>query len=105
MRQFNNKFPFIIIFLTLLFISSCRKDEQIFVSKPTEYYGSQVANDWVDMFRTLTKKTAGYTPPVASRAFGYAGVTLYETVVPGMPLYQSLTTQLTQMPAIAAPDL
>ena len=105
MRHLNTKLPFIIFLLTLLFISSCRKDEQIFVSKPTEYYGAQVANDWVDMFRNLTKKTAGYTPPVASRAFGYVGVTIYETVVPGMPQYQSLATQLTQMPAIASPDL
>jgi hypothetical protein len=34
------------------------------------------------------------TPPVAARAFGYAGVALYEAVVPGMHGYQSLAGQL-----------
>jgi hypothetical protein len=40
------------------------------------------------------KETLGFSPPVASRAFGYAGVTLYEVLVPGMPGYRSLARQL-----------
>jgi PAP2 superfamily len=94
-----------IFLLFLVTITACRKDEALFTSKPTELYSAKVANDWADMMRTLTKKTAGFTPPVASRAFGYMGVTLYETVVPGMPNYQSLTGQLTDMPQLASPDL
>jgi hypothetical protein len=38
----------------------------------------------------LVQKTPGYSPPVASQAFGYAGVTLYEAVVPGMEGWRSL---------------
>jgi hypothetical protein len=86
--------PFLILFLVGLNFIACRKDEPIFISKPTELYDGTVATDWFEMFRTLTKKTAGFTPPVAARAFGYAGVTLYETVMPGMPQYQSLASQL-----------
>jgi PAP2 superfamily len=91
--------------LLLLTIVSCRKEDQLFLSKPTEFFDAQVANDWADMFRLLTKKTAGYTPPVASRTFGYMGVALYETVVVGMPQYESLASQLAQFPSIVQPDL
>jgi hypothetical protein len=91
--------------LFLLTFIACRKDEGLFVSKPAELYEAKVANDWSNMMRALTKKTPGFTPPVASRAFGYMGITLYETVVPGMPNHQSLVGQLTDMPQIGSPDL
>ncbi len=89
----------------LLTIVSCRKEEQLFISKPTEFYEAKVATEWAEMYRLLTKKTAGYTPPVASRAFGYMGIALYETAVIGMPQYQSLAVQLAQFPVIAQPDV
>ena len=105
MRKFQ-LIPFLLIFvLILVSVSSCRKDEPLYISLPTEVQDAQVAHDWFDKFRYLTKNCAGFTPPVASRAFGYAGVTLYETVVPGMSQYQSLQGQLQDMPKIAAPDL
>lgn len=95
--------PSALFLLVLLTIVSCRKDEQLFISKPTEYHSAEVAHLWMDMLRELTKKTPGFTPPVAARAFGYAGVALYETVVPGMPQFQSLKTQLAQMPDVSKP--
>jgi hypothetical protein len=98
-----NSLAFTLLILALT-ITSCRKDEALFVSTPTEFLDAQVAHDWNDMFRSLTKKTTGFTPPVASRALGYAGVTLYETVVPGMPNFQSLQGQLTQMPEMPKTD-
>jgi PAP2 superfamily len=59
---------------------------------------------WFNTFRTLTKKCPGFTPPVAARAFGYAGLTLYETVVYGLPNNQSLQNQLSTGLKINAPD-
>lgn len=96
---------FLIFVLIAVSITSCRKDEPLYTSLPTEVQDAQIAHDWFDKFRFLTKNCAGFTPPVASRAFGYAGVTLYETVVPGMLQYQSLQGQLQDMPKITAPDL
>ena len=105
MRKFQ-LISFLLFFaLTSIFISSCRKDEPLYISLPTEVQDAQIAHDWFDKFRYLTKNCAGFTPPVASRAFGYAGVSLYEAVVPGMPQYQSLQGQLQNMPKITAPDL
>lgn len=42
----------------------------------------------------MIKQTPGFSPPVASRAIGYSGITLYESVVSGMPEYRSLDGQL-----------
>jgi hypothetical protein len=104
MKKLIYNFLAFTLLILALTITSCRKDEALFVSTPTEFLDAQVANDWNDMFRSLTKKTTGFTPPVASRAFGYAGVILYETVVPGMPNFQSLQGQLTQMPEMPKTD-
>jgi PAP2 superfamily len=104
MKKFTLKSLGILFLALTLTVVSCRKDEELFTSKPSELYNAKVANDWFDMLRTLTSKTAGFTPPVASRAFGYAGIALYETVVPGMPRYESLAGQLTQMPAMTTPE-
>ncbi len=42
----------------------------------------------------FSKRTAGFTPPVQARAFGYMGLALYESVVGGMPANQSVASQL-----------
>jgi hypothetical protein len=105
MRKFSLSLFKAVIACTVLMFAACRKDEALYLSKPTELYDAKVANDWSDMMRVLTQKTAGFTPPVASRAFAFMGVTLYETVVPGMPNHQTLAGQLTDMPKMASPDL
>ncbi len=105
MRKRELILSLLVFILISVSVTSCMKDEPLYTSLPTEVQDAQVAHDWFDMFRYLTKNGAGFTPPVASRAFGYAGVTLYEAVVPGMSQYQSLQGQLQDMPKIAAPDL
>jgi hypothetical protein len=42
----------------------------------------------------FSKLTAGFTPPVQGRAFGYMGLALYESVIGGMPDHQSVASQL-----------
>jgi hypothetical protein len=53
-------------------------------------FDARVATSWMDLVRTLIRTTPGYTPPVASRALGYIGLTLYEAVVRGSRRYRSL---------------
>ncbi len=60
-------------------------------------HDAAVATAWFDLYRTLVQETPGFSPPVAARAFGYAGVTLYESVVPGMPGYRSLAGHLSDL--------
>jgi hypothetical protein len=59
----------------------------------TSASSSFVATEWCDLLYTAIR-TEALSPPVASRLIGYAGVTLYESVVPGMPGNRSLGRQL-----------
>ena len=71
---------------------------------PASQFSAEVAVAWFKLQLKLAKETPGFSPPVASRAFGYAGVTLYEAIVSGMPTHQSLAGQLnglTAMPQLA----
>src|SRR3972149_1046054 len=72
-------------------------------STPTVQYEASVATAWFDLYLNLVQNTQGFTPPVASRAFGYAGITLYEAVAPGMPESQSLAGQLNGLAPLPQP--
>jgi hypothetical protein len=61
---------------------------------PVERFDADVPTAWFDLALRLITTTGGFSPPVASRALGYAGIALYEAVVPGMPEFQSLEAQL-----------
>lgn len=63
-----------------------------------------VATAWSDLLLELVRLSPGFTPPVAARAMGYLGVTLWEAVAPGTPGAQSLHGQLNAMPALPQPE-
>ena len=64
--------------------------------KQTKTYSSDVAIKWMNMQLRVMSTTA--LPNVAfTRAYAYSGIALYESVVPGMPAYQSLAGQLTDL--------
>jgi hypothetical protein len=73
--------------------------------KQTKEYSSDVAQKWLDMqvrnFRLPAGPNIGLN---GHRYFGYAAIALYESVVPGMPAYQSLAGQLTDMPAMPSTE-
>ena len=75
-------------------------------AKPTGAYSSAVATEWFQLALLLTQQTPGFSPPVASRALAYLGLTLYESVVPGMPQNISLAGQLNELSSLpwAQPD-
>ena len=74
--------------------------------KPAQGYSAQVATDWFALALQLVQQTPGFSPPVAARALAYLGLTLYESVVPGMPAHQSLAGQLNELDSLpwAQPD-
>jgi hypothetical protein len=57
-------------------------------------YSNEVAVKWFDLELQLIKTTPGFSPPVAARALGYTGVTLYESIVAGMKNFVSLRDKL-----------
>src|SRR6266487_4424807 len=72
----------------------------------TKTFSAEVAQKWQDLqviFLRVSGKTLlepGNNPYGRNghRWFAYCGIALYESVVPGMPAYQSLHGQLTDMP-------
>ena len=89
-----------------LFLDSCKVKETDSISPvqlptensyPANKFSSDVASTWAEVQLKLTKTTAGYTPPVAARAYAYGGLTMYESVVGGLPNNQSLAGQLASL--------
>ena len=54
----------------------------------------EILRDWYYLMNELVRHTATYSPPVASRSFGYLGVTAFEAAVGGSDKLVSLTGQL-----------
>jgi hypothetical protein len=54
----------------------------------------QVLEGWYNLTLNLVRHTATYSPPVASRAFAYVGVTAYEATASGNPQLRTLAGQL-----------
>ena len=61
---------------------------------------TEVLQDWYKMVLELTRHTATMSPPVASRAYGYIGVTAYEIVASGSDKLQTLAGQLNGLTAL-----
>ena len=51
---------------------------------------AEVATAWADLSLMLVQSTPGFTPPVASRAFAYLGITLYQSVIDGSSRHRNL---------------
>jgi len=65
----------------------------------TKEYSSDVVFKWMDMQLRLMRASSPFIGGLpVTRIFGYTGIALYESVVPGMPAYQSLFGQLNQFP-------
>jgi hypothetical protein len=100
-----NLYP-VSLFIVLVFIFSVQKQTgsrsvQTNPSVQTNTYSPDVAIQWIDMQLELMRTSSpfiGGLPP--SRPFAYTSIALYEAVVPGMPAYQTLSGQLTDMPAM-----
>ena len=72
----------------------------------TKEFPSNVVIRWVNMQLDMLRVplAAGTGSQGADRAQAYCGIATYESVVPGMPAYQSLTNQLTDFPAMPATE-
>lgn len=60
----------------------------------TKTFSSEVAIKWMGMQVKQMRAYTGVGNVAYSRHYAYSGITLYEAVVPGMPAYQSIASQL-----------
>ncbi|MEP7267243.1 MAG: vanadium-dependent haloperoxidase [Saprospiraceae bacterium] len=96
-------FRYLMLSSLLLFLTQCQKDDRG-PSDDTNTYSSALAIDHMELIRELAKFHPGYSPPVVSRTFGYAGLTLYEALVHGMPEYKSLAGTLNDLTDLPLPE-
>ncbi|MBE2270908.1 MAG: vanadium-dependent haloperoxidase [Anaerolinea sp.] len=61
------------------------------------------AVEWMDLLYQKVMLEE-YTPPAAARLYAYAGITLYESIVWGLPTNQSLGGQLNGLGALPFPE-
>jgi len=114
----NFRFVKIAIFVSALALFSCKKEitneplDQAKAAKEnghlqqTKTFSSEAAQKWLDL-QVRFLRTPTNTNPFGRhghRWFAYSGIALYEAVVPGMPAYQSLYGQLTDMPQMPATE-
>ena len=66
---------------------------------PASKHNAGVAVRWFSLLHDLIRDEK-LPPTISSRAIGYAGVTLYEAVVQGIPNHQSLGGQLNELPPL-----
>lgn len=62
----------------------------------------EILRDWYYLMNELVRHTATYSPPVASRSFGYLGVTAFEAAVGGSDRLLSLSGQLQGLGSVPA---
>ena len=63
--------------------------------------GANVPAKWYALAIQLSRTTPNQNvAPINARAFGYIGIALYESVVPGLPKYQSIQKQLNGLPSL-----
>jgi hypothetical protein len=69
----------------------------------TDQYDARIAQDWMQLLYDRIE-AEGISAPAASRLYAYAGVTLYEAVLNGMPDNNSFAGQIDHMPDMPLPD-
>ncbi len=97
------KFNHLLIFVIIVSVFSCKKEiepDPIIQPQPTESPNAEVANLWGQMTLSTITKLPLATPTYCSRALGYLGLTMYETVVGGSTNQISVASQLPTLPAL-----
>jgi membrane-associated phospholipid phosphatase len=85
----------------LLVFFACKKNDPL--PHPAEEFKADVATEWMKLHMRLTMSTPGFNSVVAGRSIGYAGLTLYESLIPGIPQAVTLAGQLNGGNALKMP--
>ncbi len=88
----------------LIFLNSCSKEVGNIDNKKTVDYNSDFLLAYYDQICKVIKTTPGFFPPQAARAFGYIGITSYESVINGIDGGVSLQNQLNGFSAFKLPQ-
>src|SRR5687768_9520392 len=94
-------FTFVLFLVGTVPFNSCTKNDG--PESVLEKQSPEIAIAWIKMQQKLFVGTPDLLPHITSRTSGYVGLTLYESIVPGMKDHQSIASQLSgelDLPAI-----
>src|SRR5262252_694687 len=109
---------FFLLMLCMISLVSCKKEiktndqsDQLKAAnadphghlKQTNTFSSEVAIDWINMQIRLMR-ASGLGNTLLIRPYAYSGIALYESVVPGMPAFQSVASQLNGLSGLPETD-
>lgn len=101
----RNRISYVLLLIAVLPLTSisCQKKNEHGHLTQTKTYSAEVVKRWLAVHTSMLFRPSGnpfgFNP---SRYMAYCGVALYESVLPGMPAYQTLHGQLTNMPEMPA---
>jgi len=109
MRHKNVFLTFIIVFVFAAILNSCsdnvvNNSTNNNISPQTSTYDGTYAMEWEMVLYNIIANESRYNPPKASRIYCYSCITIYESVVNGMPYNRSLSGQLNEMPSMPRPE-
>ncbi len=85
--------------VAVVMVAWCATPPVYAADRPTP---QEMLRDWYYLMNELVRHTATYSPPVASRSFGYLGVTAFEAAVGGSDRLVSLAGQLPGLNSVPA---
>lgn len=94
--SFGRYCVYVIFVLIITTVFSCTKDVEIQSSDDASLYDAEFLYDYYDVLCSQIRKTQGFFPPQAARAYGYVGLAQYEAAVHGIDPAYSLAGQLNQ---------
>jgi hypothetical protein len=97
------------LLLLAVFVASCQKDDDkdndhISESADAKSYQGEFLQDYITLTCKIAQTTDGFFPTQAARAYGYIGVTAYESVIYGIDKNYRMEGQLDGMPDGSIPD-
>lgn len=101
--SFIAKFVCLLLLAALMMPFIPRSAQAVEGSPLAADYDPQFAVDWMNLLYDRVE-AEGVSAPGASRLYAYAGITLYEAVLHGIPGNNSLAWQINDMPDMPYPD-
>lgn len=102
MKFFYKFFPLAIVLITF---TSCLKEEEPIAERTITASPAATDNavtwDWMEEYLRIEKDLAGFRPAPTCRALAYINMGAYETAIPAMPSFRSLTYSIPDFPAVS----
>jgi hypothetical protein len=94
---------FVLLLFWFSFPAAAGAQDAAASSPLTEHLDPTPVVEWMNLFYRVVE-AEGASAPGAARLYGYAGITIYESMLPGMPINNTLAGQIWHMPDMPLPE-